>query len=238
MSRGYPFNKLKSNTLVGMSNPLNIFASNCSNLCIHAVSMYLISRIWPLYQWHQWCIVGWAAACAHTPADQAGMALSLFCCASPSSELPRIQAPLSQPTHITHRFVQAEPPVAKLTLFVAFNFHGFRSASSPSNHKFKSKHCNYTFRINGRWWETGIYTKHKRQVFLFERVHVYKTRKKSRVTSLHLCFLPFLHFWKWLKFSKTQKQYHFKLVAKYVVQNQFELVPMCKFCRLMSNSDQ
>lgn len=154
MSRGYPFNKLNSNTLVGTSTPwtLNIFASNCSILYIHTVSMYLISRIWPLCQWHQWCIVGWAEACAHTPADRPDTALSLFCCASPSSELPRIQAPLSQPTHITHRFVQAQTPVAKLTS----NFHGFRSATSPGNHKFKSKRCNYTFSINGRWWETGI----------------------------------------------------------------------------------
>ncbi len=210
MSRGYPFNKLNSNTLVGMSNPLNIFASNCSILCIHAVSMYLISRIWPLYQWHQWCIVGWAAACAHTPADRAGMALSLFCCASPSSELPRIQAPLSQPTHITHRFVQAEPPVAKLTLFVAFNFHGFRSASSPSNHKFKSKHCNYTFRINGRWWETGIYTKHKRQVFLFERVHVYKTRKKKQGYKSALVFFAFFSLLKVAKILKNTKAIPFQ----------------------------
>ncbi len=142
---------------VVLSTPwtLNIFASKCSILCIHAVSKYLISRIWPLYQWHQWCIVGWAAACAHTPADRASMALSLFFYASPSSALPRIQALLSQPTHITHRFVQAETPVAKLTWFVALIFIvlDLRLLQVTIH---LSQNSNYTFRINGPWWETGI----------------------------------------------------------------------------------
>lgn len=69
--------------------------SRIENICV----LYLLDRIWPLCQWHLWCIGGWGAACAHTPADQGGTALSPFCCASPNSERLQIQAPPSQPTH-------------------------------------------------------------------------------------------------------------------------------------------
>lgn len=73
-------NTHKIKTQVGTSTPWTLKSLQPQHP-LHSCRHHVFGRSWPLCQWHQWCILGWAAACAHTPVDQAGTALSLFCCA-------------------------------------------------------------------------------------------------------------------------------------------------------------
>lgn len=73
-------NAHKIKTQMGTSTPWT-FKSLQPQHPLHSYRQRVFGRSWPLCQWHQWCILGWAAACAHTPVDQAGTALALFCCA-------------------------------------------------------------------------------------------------------------------------------------------------------------